>query len=56
MTLDSTVTAPVGLLQWAISAALLEVTALVRMHTENTCEPDVYSTETMFLSPEWPRS
>jgi hypothetical protein len=51
---------PAGLLLSAISAALLEVTALVRMHTEQrrerVYEPDVYSTRALFLGPEWPRS
>jgi hypothetical protein len=50
----------VGLLHSAISAALLEATALVRLHVgqqrDRTYGPDVYSLEAPFLTPEWPRS
>jgi hypothetical protein len=56
MTPDSAAQAPVGLLQWAVKAVLLEVTALVRMHTEPMYEPDPFSAEAPFLSADWPRS
>jgi hypothetical protein len=50
----------VGLFHSAIDAALLDVTVLARMYTdqysERLYELDVYSTRAPFLSPEWPRS
>jgi hypothetical protein len=60
MTPDSAAMAPAGLFHSAISAVLLEVTALVCLHIDQECErtygPDVYSLEAPFLTPEWPRS
>ena len=46
------------LVQTVVRAALLEVAALVRVNRVDApiFEPDPWSHEAPFLSPEWPRS
>jgi hypothetical protein len=47
-----------GLIETAMRAALLEVLAFVRasQNQDSIYEPDPWSFEAPFLSPDWPRS
>jgi hypothetical protein len=49
---------PLGFIEFAVRAAVLELTALVDVYRDEDAiyEPDPWSTETPFLKLEWPRS